>query len=421
MATAGDFVRAGEWRRVREFAAGVPARVTPAALTVEGEPGAGKSTLWRAGVEAAAAVGCRVLRSDPSASEASLSFAGLSDLLAEVLPGVTADIPVPQREALEVALLLRPGGDEPPTAHAVGLAVLATLRSCVQGGPVLVAIDDAQWLDPASLEALTFALRRLVAGPLALLLAVRAEAPADPLTAGVPPPPYGWQDLLAALPTAGEVMLGPLDLWQIKAVLPGPVTTTQARRVATQSRGNPFWAKEIMASQGSAEAPVPPLARALAERLSRSLTPPAAEALAVVAAAGRIEVSRALAVLSNLDDPAAALDAAVLAGVVVEGGGRVTAAHPLIGTAAVESLPPVRRVQLYKRLATASTGPERYAHYAALAAGPGPDPEVAHALDAAAAAAHARAANAAAGQFAAQAVTFTPRSDTDALVRRRIR
>ena len=421
MATAGDFVRAAEWRRVREFAAGVPARARPAALAVEGEPGAGKSTLWRAGVEAATAAGCRVLRSDPSASEASLSFAGLSDLLADVLPGVAADIPGPQREALEVALLLRPGGDEPPTAHAVGLAVLAALRSCVHGGPVLIAIDDVQWLDPASLEALTFALRRLAAGPLALLLAARAEAPADPLTAGVPPPPHGWRDLLAALPTAEEVMLGPLDLWQIKAVLPGPVTATQARRVATQSRGNPFWAKEIMASQGSAGAPVPPLARALAERLSRSLTPPAAEALAVVAAAGRIQVSRALAILSNLDDPAAALDAAALAGVVVEGDGRLTAAHPLIGAAAVESLPPVRRVQLYKRLANASTGPERYAHFAALAAGPGPDPEVAHALDAAAAAAHARAANAAAGQFAAQAVTFTPGSDTEALVRRRIR
>ena len=108
-------------------------------------------------------------------------------------------------------------------------------------------------------------------------------------------------------------------------------------------------------------------------------------------------------------------------GVVVEAGDRLSAAHPLIGAAAVESLPPGRRAQLYRRLAGASANPERYAHFAALAAGPGPDGAVADALDAAAAAAHARAGNAAAGQFAAQAVAFTPASEAAALVRRRIR
>ena len=125
--------------------------------------------------------------------------------------------------------------------------------------------------------------------------------------------------------------------------------------------------------------------------------------------------------LEDLTDPAAALDAAVLAGVVVETGDRLSAAHPLIAAAAVELLPPARRAELYRRLAEASSNPERYAHFAALAAGPGPDEAVAAALDAAADAAHARAANAAAAQFAAQAVTFTPNRTHDALVRRRIR
>jgi hypothetical protein len=115
------------------------------------------------------------------------------------------------------------------------------------------------------------------------------------------------------------------------------------------------------------------------------------------------------------------VDGAVLAGVVVETEGRIAPAHPLIGAAAVESLPPGRRTRIYQRLATASANPERYAHFAALAASPGPGPAVADALDAAAEAAHARAANAAAGQFAAQAVIFTAESDDDALVRRRIR
>ena len=286
MAAIGGIVRTAEWRRVREFATGVPARAEPAVLAVVGEAGAGKSTLWRAGAEAAAEAGHRLLRSEPSASEADLSFAGLSDLLAGVLPLVEADIPGPQREALEIALLLRPAGDEPPTARAVGLAVLAALRACVSEGPVLVAIDDVHWLDEASLEALTFALRRVATGPWSLLLAARSEAPADPLTAGAPPPPRRWRELLAALPAAQEIDLAPLDLWQIQNLLPSTVTAARARLVARQSRGNPFWAMEILASLGSAQAAVPPLARVLTDRLSRSLTAAAAEALATVAAAG---------------------------------------------------------------------------------------------------------------------------------------
>jgi DNA-binding NarL/FixJ family response regulator len=415
----GDLVRSAEWGRVRDFAREI--RGSPAALVIQGEAGAGKSTLWRAGVEVAAAAGHRLLRSEPTASEIDLSFAALSDLLAGVLPLAAEQIPGPPREALEIALLLRPAGGEPPTARAVGLAVLAALRACLAEGPVLAAIDDVQWLDGASLDALTFALRRLPEGPLSLIVAARTEAAADPLTAGAPPPPHGWRDLVAALPAAGVVDLAPLDMWQIQSLLPATVSAAQARLVARQSRGNPFWAIQVSASLGSAGGPVPPLARTLTDRLSRSLSAAAAEALAVVAAAGRIGVAEALAMLGHCEDPAGALDAAVLAGVVVETGGRLSAAHPLIGAVAVESLPPVRRAQLYRRLAGASASPERYAHFAALAAGAGPDDAVAGALDAAAAAAHARAGNAAAGQFAAQAVAFTPASQAAALVRRRIR
>jgi DNA-binding CsgD family transcriptional regulator len=410
-----DFVRAAEWQRIREFAAGVPAGEEPALMAVSGEAGAGKSTLWRAGIAVATEAGCRVLRSEPSATDTDASFAGLSDLLAAVLPEVAAGIPEPQREALEVALVLRPAGDRPPAAHAVGLAALAALRSCLDEGPVLIAIDDVQWLDAGSLDALGFALRRITSGPLGVLLAARTDAPADPLTMGAPPPPHRWHALAAALPAAEQVDLAPLDKRQIRNLLPGTLTPAQARLVADQSRGNPFWALEIAAGLDTAEGAVPQLALTLTRRLSQSLSPPAADALAVVAAAGRIAVPDAIAVLSDLDDPAAALDAAVLAGVVVETEGRVAAAHPLIGAAAVESLPPGRRLSIYRRLA------ERRAHFAALAAEPGPDPQVAAALDAAGEASHARAANAAAGQFAEQAVTFTPPSDHAALVRRRIR
>ena len=136
-----------------------------------------------------------------------------------------------------------------------------------------------------------------------------------------PPPPHGWHELLAALPASEVIDLAPLDLWQIQNLLPRTVTAAQARLVARQSRGNPFWAKEIVASLGSAGSQVPALARTLTDRLSRSLSADAATALAVVAAAGRIGVPEALAVLDQLDDPAAAVDEAVLAGVLVESRG----------------------------------------------------------------------------------------------------
>ena len=356
-AVSGVLVRTAELRQVRDFVQQV--RAAPAALAIQGEAGAGKSTLWRAGIEAAAAAGHRVLRSEPSASETDLAFAALSDLLTEVLPLVEARIPGPQREALEVALLLRPAGEEPPAARAIGLAMLAALRGCLSQHSVLIAIDDVQWLDGASRDVLAFALRRMTDGPLSLLVAARTEAAADPLTVGAPPPPRGWRDLLTALPAAEVIDLAPMDLWQVQNLLPPDITAARARLVARQSRGNPFWALQLSASLDADDSEVPPLARTLTGQLSRSLSAEAAAALAVVAAAGRTGLPGALAVLDHLADPAAAVDAAVLAGVVVETGGRLSAAHPLIGAAAVESLPPGRRAQLYRRLADAASGPAR--------------------------------------------------------------
>jgi DNA-binding CsgD family transcriptional regulator len=199
------------------------------------------------------------------------------------------------------------------------------------------------------------------------------------------------------------------------------VTAAKAREVARQSRGNPFWAKEIVASLDSGALTVPPLAASLTERLSRSLTAAAAEALALVAAAGRMRLAEAAAMLSQLEDPAAAIDAAVLAGVLVETDDRIEVSHPLIAAAAVDALPPGRRGRLYRQLADTSTDPERRGHFTALAAGTRTDPSVAVVLDAAAAAAHARAGNAAAAQFAVQAVSFTPAAEQAALVHRKIR
>src|SRR5262249_27371829 len=106
-------------------------------------------------------------------AEASLSFAGLSELLAPVFDDVAPSLLPPRRRALEVALLLVEPGGEAPDPHAIGLAVLDVLLALSQQGSVLVALDDVQWLDPASAGVLQIAVRRLREEPVGLLATVR--------------------------------------------------------------------------------------------------------------------------------------------------------------------------------------------------------------------------------------------------------
>src|SRR5262249_59782921 len=115
---------------------------------LRGGAGAGKARRGEAGGEAALAGGMRVLSAGPDSAETSLSFAGLANLLDSIEPEILAGLPAPQRRALEVALLRADpaGGAMPPRAIALGLLTL--LRQLAAGRPLLVAVDDLQWLDP---------------------------------------------------------------------------------------------------------------------------------------------------------------------------------------------------------------------------------------------------------------------------------
>ena len=163
--------RDDELSLVRGFVAGASGGT--AALVLEGEAGIGKTTLWRAGVEAARERSLRILSARPAAAERDIAYAALGDLLEGVLDEVLAGLPEPRRRALEIALLLAAPKGRAPDAHAVALALLSGLRSLSSAGAPLVAVDDVQWLDGSSAAALEFALRRLHDQPIRLLLARR--------------------------------------------------------------------------------------------------------------------------------------------------------------------------------------------------------------------------------------------------------
>src|SRR5215468_4550749 len=151
----------------------------PAALVLEGSPGIGKTVLWRAGLDLARARGFQVIDAIPASAETRLSLSAVVDLLTPVLADVLPALPMPQRRALEVALLLTEPEGSLPEARALDAALLSVLR-VLASDPLLVAVDDVQWLDEASAAALSFAVRRLRDERIALLLTRRLQEGGSP-------------------------------------------------------------------------------------------------------------------------------------------------------------------------------------------------------------------------------------------------
>src|ERR671918_746463 len=185
----------------------------PIAFLIEGEAGIGKTTLWREGVAEAGERGLQVLTSRPVEAEIALPFAVLGDLLGDVPDAALARLPDPQREALEVALLragTKPGGLQ---RRAVALGVLGAIRVLAEDTRLVLAIDDAQWLDPPSADALAFAARRLRDQPIGFLLARRAEASEESRV-----------ELETALESdrLTRLVIGPLDIRSLDRLLRAP-------------------------------------------------------------------------------------------------------------------------------------------------------------------------------------------------------
>ena len=150
--------RTDELSRISDFVTGREPGTQ--VLVLDGAPGVGKTTLWEAGVGLARKNGMRVLTARSSGAETALCFAAVVDLFDEVSLDDLVTLPQPQRRALGVALLRADPGDEPTGPHAIGLGLLGALRELAGESGLLVALDDAQWIDAGSAEVLAFALRR---------------------------------------------------------------------------------------------------------------------------------------------------------------------------------------------------------------------------------------------------------------------
>ena len=356
--------REGEAGAVARFIERVP--YGPVALAIEGEPGIGKTTLWLEAVRAGEERGYRVLQARPAEAEADLSYAALGDLVGSAFDEVSGELPAPQQHALEVALLRREAMT-PADPRTTASALLSVLSALGAERPLVVAVDDAQWLDPASERALAFVCRRLPSR-LGLLVARRSEA-ADEAPLGL--------DRALDREALELLVLGPLSLAALHHVIQRELGIRLARpalvRIEAVSGGNPFFALEIARALNrdggerrlGDPLPVPQSLQELVGARVRRLSDSAQAAALAVAALSRPTAASVAAALAEPGDAAAALLEAEEAGVLVWEREWIRFSHPLLASAVYGSASTARRRQLHERLADVASDPEERARHLA--------------------------------------------------------
>ena len=328
-------------------------------LVLEGEPGIGKTSLWSQGLTWAREQDRRVLVSRSSESETALPYSALIDLFDEVETHELA-IPAPQLRGLDVTLFRTDPGDRPPQPQVVALAVLSALRSLTAGGPLLVALDDAQWLDRASEDALTYAVRRLRDDPVALLLARRPVRRTDLET------PFADR-------RTRHLEVGPLSLGAIRQMLATRMGLRLPhhllRRVYDVTAGNPLFAVEVGRTLADRDLdavgddlPLPDRVDDLLGLRVGELDEPSRRVLLALALDGDLRRSQ----LHELAGPAA-VDAAVASALVELDGERARPVHPLLAAAARRSAGETTRRDLHRVLADVVSDEPRRALHLALA------------------------------------------------------
>ena len=400
-----------------EFVSGIPRGAS--ILVLEGEAGMGKTTLWRAGLERAVGEALRTLEAAPAQSEAELSFAGLGDLLDGVLDDALEQLPTGQRSVLSRALVLEDVEGPPPDAHAVGVALLGALRALAARGPLLVAVDDVQWLDAASASALAFAGRRLRAEPVGVLLARRTGLPSTVV-----------EELERSLRDHVTILgVGPLDAVALDRVIRDRLGTMLPRpflgEVQQASGGNPFYAIEIVRTlqrrgadvEAGQPLPVPESLHDLVD--DRLSTLPDECRHFLLAAAAHAHPTVAITEAASGVPSDAGLAPALAAAIIELDGSRIRFTHPLLAASVLELADARRRVDVHARLAELLEDPEARAWQLA-ASVQSPDDEASTALEEAARHARDRGALRSAALLLDRAAELTPPSLVDAAHRRAI-
>jgi len=406
---AGIVGRESELKVLADF---VTPTASGAALVLRGSPGVGKTTLWQAGRDAALGHGMRVISARPNSAETSLSFVSLADLLDGIEPEALDALPAPQRRGLEVALLRADPDGEAATPRAMAFGLLNLFRQLAASRPLLVAVDDLQWLDQPTAEMLAFAVRRLHGPSVRFLLAARA-GPASAVERALAP----------AGPQILEV--GPLSVGAMRRILSDRLGLALPRYVLRQvydtTLGNPLFALEVgrtLAERGvpvlGQDLPVPDtVEELLGKRVSR-LADPVRGLLLALALGGDLDWHQ----LASLAGPGAVKDA-LAAGVVVADGERARAAHPLLAAAARKHSDSAECRACHLELAEVVTEGDRRARHLALGT-LYPGEGLARVIAAGAATAAARGAAREAAELGEHALRLTP-PDSEARVERMLR
>jgi DNA-binding CsgD family transcriptional regulator len=391
--------RRAECARLDQVVAGVRSG-SGQVLVVRGESGMGKSALLDYLV--GRAEGCRVVRASGVESEMELPFAGLHQLCLPLLE-FRDRLPGPQRDALGVAFGLSVGG--PPDRFLIGAATLTLLSAASDRTPLLCVIDDAQWLDQASVQTLTFVGRRLFADRIGLVFSLR-EPVTGPEWRGFPELPVGG--------LADEYAGSLLD-----SVVPGRLDEHVRGRIVAETRGNPLALLELprglTAAQlaGGFERPdARPIASQIEQNFARRVQalPPDTQRLLLTAAAEPVgDVPLLVRALTLLDVAMSTAEPAEAAG-LIDIAARVRFRHPLVRSATYRSADLSERRAVHQALAEAidqNLDPDRRAWHRAQGA-EGPDEDVAAELVSSAARAQRRGGMAASSAFLQRATELTP-------------
>ena len=406
------FGRAPELSEIERFLA---SDLTGAeALRIDGEAGVGKTTLWAQTVRNAQAAGWRVLAASAAEQESRFAFAVLGDLLGHPLDETADRLQPALRRAIDTALLRTEIVEVHPDRRAVGLATMQTIRHLTDVGRVLLAVDDVQWLDAPSAQALMFAIRRLSGAPVGIVTTLRLG-----------PGLRDRLDLDRSVPAEHlhRLHVGPLDQAAVQRIIRertgGGISTTLVRRLHEASGGNAFYALElarVIAREGLEPAPHEPLPlpedleKLLRSRIRR-LSPEARSVLLLGAVAGRPNVS----LVRDVGGPSAAgaLEEAAREEIIEILGERIRFTHPLLGSSVYREAEADERRSAHRRLSPVVEDPIERAWHLALAT-EDTDAGVAAVLDEAAEVAASRGAPAIAAELLELAGRLSPPEDVEA-------